>query len=178
MSKKIGFLDKEWETERFKQYNPGKLILLVGPSGAGKSTYAITHGYTEDQVVSSDAIRQTLCGDFQDQSKNLQVFTAMHRIVKARIESGLLTVVDATNLKNADRKVFLNIVPDNTEIEYHVINRPLEEKLKTGGWRLKVENKGVGLIERHEQLFNSNLKDILAGDNDPRVIVIDTREVK
>jgi predicted kinase len=158
------------------KYNPGKLILLVGPSGAGKSSFAHRMGYTDDQIVSSDAIRQTLCGDFQDQSKNEQVFNALQSIVKTRIESGLLTIVDATNIRNADRKAFLKIVPSNTKIEYFVIDRPLEEKLKTGGRRLEVKIKGSGLIERHDQIFRSNLKDILAGDDDPRVIVKDYRK--
>lgn len=158
------------------KYRPGKLILLVGPSGAGKSTHALRMGYTDDQIVSTDAIRQTLCGDFQDQSKNNQVFKALHAIVKTRIENGLLTVVDATNLRNSDRMAIRDLVPSNTEIEYNVIDRPLEEKLKTGGWRLEVENKGVGLIERHDHIFKSNIEAIMAGDNDPRVTVRDYRK--
>lgn len=158
------------------KYKPGKLILLVGPSGAGKSTHAVAMGYTDDQIVSSDAIRQTLCGDFQDQSKNAQVFAALHAIVKARIDSGLLTVVDATNLRSADRLALRSLTNEDGEIEYHVIDRPLEEKLKTGGWRLAVQNKGMGLIERHDQIFKSNLKYILDGDGDSRVIVKDFRK--
>lgn len=162
------------------KYRPGKLILLVGPSGAGKSTYCDklvdVHGFYRSSIISSDEIRSQICLDFQDQSKNKQVFETLHSIVKARIEGGLTTIVDATNIKTADRKSILNLVPEETYIEYHIIDRPLEEKLKTGGWRLKVENKGVCLIERHDHIFKSNLKDILAGDNDPRVRVIDMRE--
>lgn len=169
---------------------PGKLILLVGPSGAGKSTYAKEYTYpiktqtgsevrvhwTPDEVISSDSIRGQLCGDFRDQSKNNQVFVAMHRIIKARVESGLLAVVDATNLRNADRKTLLNLVPKNTLVEYHIINRSVEEKKKTGGWRLTVENNGETLIDRHERIFQSNLKEILKGDGDLRVTVIDSRK--
>lgn len=163
---------------------PGKLVLLVGPSGAGKSTYAKNytfdfHGellsWTPNQIISSDDIREELCGDFQDQSKNEQVFVALHNIVKARIESGLLTVVDATNIRNSDRKSLLDLVPRNAEIEYHVIDRLLKEKLKTGGWRLNIKNKGINLIERHDQIFKSNIEAILAGDYDSRVSVIDKR---
>lgn len=158
------------------KYKPGKLILMVGPSGAGKSTLAASLGYTDDQIVSTDAIRQTLCGDFQDQSKNAQVFAALHAIVRARIESGLLTVVDATNLRTADRRSLRDLSPRDGVIEYFVIDRPLFEKQMTGGWRIDVQSKGVGLIERHHQIFQSNLKDIMAGDNDPRVTVRDYRK--
>lgn len=157
------------------KYKPGKLVLLVGPSGAGKSTY-INETCANDCVVSSDNLREILCGDFQDQSKNKQVFVALHSIVKARVENGIYTVVDATNIRAADRRAFLELVPADTEIEYIVINRPIKDKLETGGWRLEVENKGKGLIERHDQIFQSNLKEILNGDGDPRVIVKDYRK--
>lgn len=158
------------------KYKSGRLILLVGPSGAGKSTHAYRMGYTDDQIVSSDAIRQTLCGDFRDQSKNQQVFAALHAIVKTRLDFGLRTVVDATNIRTADRRAFLEIAAKDAEIHYHVIDRPLNEKLETGGWRLEVENKGVGLIEKHHQTFQSNIKDIMNGDGDPRVTVKDYRK--
>lgn len=164
-----GDFDKPKDT-----YHPGKLVLLVGPSGAGKSTYSSM--FKPSCIISSDDIRDTLSGDFQDQSRNKQVFTAIHKIVKARINSGLLTVVDATNIRSADRKAFLDLVPENCEIEYHVIDRPLNEKKRDGGWRLTVENKGVNLIDKHDQVFNSNLKYILDGDGDLRVTVIDARE--
>lgn len=169
------------------KYKPGKLVLLVGPSGAGKSTHVKTYAYQSgidikswepNQVISTDELRREICdGDFQDQSKNRQVFATLYALVKARIEGGLLTVVDATNHRSADRKALRDLTPSNTEIEYHVIDRPLKEKLKTGGWRLTVENKGMGLIERHDQIFNSNLKHILAGDDDPRVTVKDFRKI-
>lgn len=155
-------------------YDPGKLIILVGPSGAGKSTYLKeAFPYDGDAILSTDKIRERLCGDFEDQSKNKQVFYALHRITEARIAAGLDTIIDATNLRNADRRALRELVPLNTKIEYHIINRPLDQKLKTGGWRLKVP----GLIERHEQTFQSNLTDILAGDNDPRVTIFDLRSL-
>lgn len=164
-------------------YPPGKLTILVGPSGAGKSTHVKTYAFQDgidirswrdSEIISTDAIRVELCGNWEDQSKNQQVFFALHHLVKARVESGLNAVVDATNLRNADRRALRDLVSADTQIEYHIINRPLEEKLKTGGWRLKVD----GLIERHDQIFNSNLKDILSGDGDSRVKVLDFRKDK
>lgn len=157
----------------------GKLILLVGPSGAGKSTYAeelkVLNGNWPDMVVSTDCIRHQLCGDFRDQSKNYHVFDYVHKLIRLRNEHGLDTIVDATNLKTKDRNTIRSLVMHNTKIEYHVIDRPLEDKLRDGGWRLEVDINGKNLVEVHHQTFQSNLKEILEGDSDSRVTVFDMR---
>ena len=163
--------------------NTHLLHLLVGPSGAGKSTYAKEH-YHPSQVISSDFIREELCNDFKDQSRNDEVFQAVHALVKTRLESGLLTVVDATNIRNKDRKEFIKIaaeVDPNIKIQYIVIDRTLEEKLETGGWRNNVFIKRMGsdtinLVEKHHMTMQSNIKDILNGDGFFNVTVIDERK--
>jgi predicted kinase len=154
---------------------PGKLIMLVGPSGSGKSTFANTY-FRPDAIISSDMIRADLTGDFRDQSKNKEVFQALHSVVEARIKYGLDAIVDATNIRNKDRKVILDLVPDNCEIEYQVIDRPIEQKIRDGGWRLDVMIGDKNLIEKHDEVFKSNIKAILNGDDDPRVTVIDRRK--
>lgn len=159
-----------------KKYPSGTLHMLIGPSGAGKSTYYENNSELPvDIVVSSDAIRTELCGNFEDQSKNEQVFFALHAIVKARIENGLDTVVDATNLRNRDRRSLRDLCGVDTKIVYHIIDRPLEEKKRDGGWRNEVMIRDQTLVERHHDIFQSNLKDILAGDYDERVEVKDLR---
>jgi len=170
----------EWDAPK---YTPGELVLMVGPSGAGKTRYVDTM-WEPDEVVSSDNLRVRLCGDFKDQSKNAQVFDAAHALIKVRIESGLHTIVDATNLRNRDRRAIRDLVPDNTKITYVVIDRPLRDKERDGGWRNNIKfpttnAKGdaceITLIAKHDMTFKSNLKDILAGDGDPRVTVLDRR---
>lgn len=170
----------DFDLNNKSKYEPGKLTLLVGPSGAGKSTYIerSERPWETGRVISSDDLRRQLCGDFQDQSKNDQVFAALHAIVKARIEHGLDVVVDATNIRAKDRRALRELAPDNATIHYILINRPLEEKIRDGGWRNDVLIKGQTLIERHEEVFRMNLKDILKGDDDPRVFVTDLRTWK
>ena len=160
---------REW-SERPK-YAPGHLTMMIGPSGAGKSFWlTITHPRSS-AIVSSDAIRTELCGDFRDQAKNTQVFNALHAIAVARIKNGLPCYVDVTNLKRADRLALLSLLPSNTPVTYVVINRPMEEKIRGADWR------PLWLLEKHEQTFRSQLPDILAGDYFPNVTVKDLRQV-
>ena len=171
----------EWDGV-VKTWKPGALHLMVGPSGAGKTTFLNRYypalGVMGD-VVSSDALREKITGKILDQSANTQVFAALHAITKARIENGLTTVVDATNLRAADRRKLRDLCPNDTVIHYHVIDRPLNEKVRDGGWRNNVaigkEGHKETLITAHDKRFKSALKHILAGDNDPRVTVHDMR---
>lgn len=159
------------------RYKPGKLLLMVGPSGAGKSTWIDEAIIANEYVVlSTDHFRQVISGDFRSQENNTQVFDAVHATIKTLIRKGVNVCVDATNLRNKDRKKINSLVPDNTKITYYVIDRPLNQKIATADWRKEVMVRGVSLIEYHDNLFRSNLKDILRGDNDLRVTVIDMRD--
>ena len=74
-------------------------------------------------------------------------------------------------MKRQDRLKAALLVPKDVPVRYVVINRPLKDKIETGGWRNSVSVKGKTLIEYHDQVFNSNKKDILAGDGLPNVTV-------
>lgn len=160
-----------------------QLTLMVGPSGAGKSNW-LAHedlgyqapeparekfGIEDAHVLSSDQIREDLCGDFRDQSKNTEVFEALHAVAKTRLKHGLPTVIDATHLRRKDRMSAAQLVPATNPVRYVVIDRPLEEKIATRGWRPE------SLVRKHDQHMRSQIKDILAGDGLPNVTVYDLR---
>lgn len=153
----------------------GTLTLAVGPSGAGKSHY-LFGAVDASEIVSSDRIREYLCADFRDQSKNDQVFAAVHSIAKARITSGLPCTIDATHLRRQDRLASVALARGGP-IRYLVFDRPLDEKRRDGSWRNEIwkDGKPFDLIGKHHQTFQSQLKDILAGDNLPNVQVFDQR---
>lgn len=146
------------------------LVLMVGPSGAGKSTVTSAH-FADYEIVSSDSLRHELVGDFQRQDINPLVFNELHDRVRTKLAIGERVVVDATHLRKADRMGVVNIgVQLGVPVYYIVVNRPLEEKLATAGWRAGVP----GLIERHDETFRNNEREILLGDN--VATVIDTRK--
>jgi protein phosphatase len=79
------------------------LVLLVGPSGAGKSTFALAH-FRPTEIVSSDAMRAMLADNAGDQYASAEAFHVLTILVNGRLRRGLTTVVDATNLRAANRK--------------------------------------------------------------------------
>ena len=157
------------------------LYMMVGPSGGGKSmwinserkksTRRLLPPMDDSGVLSSDEFRVGICGSIRDQSKNRQVFEALHAVAKTRLKHGLVTVIDATHLKRPDRLASVACAPAGTIVTYLVIDRPLEDKMRDAGWRAEVP----GLIEKHHQAFRSSSKDIMMGDGLPNVVVRDLR---
>jgi hypothetical protein len=152
------------------------LTVMVGPSGAGKSTW-VADNAPHGSVVSSDDLRLQFCGTIEDQSRNDDVFLAMHRIAKARLDSGLPVVIDATNLRQKDRVACASLAPSGATVRYVVIDRPMDDKVRDGGWRngVVIEKSGLPLMELHAQRFRSQIKSILNGDGLPNVTVLDMR---
>ena len=150
------------------------LLVLVGPSGSGKSTFS--QNFNPREIVSSDAIRQELLGDIRRQDRAAEVFAEYHHRIRTKLRFGMRVIADATQLRDRDRKAVAMIgKEENAKVIYIVINRSVEEKTETGGWRNDIRVKGMSLIEKHEDIFNSNEKRILNGDHDHADMVIDTR---
>ncbi|MFE8950094.1 AAA family ATPase [Streptomyces sp. NPDC007856] len=78
------------------------LVVLIGPSGAGKSTIART--WPASQVLSLDALRETVSDDAGDQDATGDAVAALHLLLEARMRRRLFTVVDATNVSRESRQ--------------------------------------------------------------------------
>lgn len=146
------------------------LTILVGPSGAGKSTH-ISYNYRDRDVVSPDQIRADYgWGHSPDDLK--RTWALARSLVRARIDNGLPAVLDATSIKTKDRISAAKLAPDNQIVNYVVIDRDLDDKLRDRGWRSE------DLVLKHHRTMQANIKSILAGDNLPNVVVYDRRERK
>lgn len=167
--------DWEVDTRTIAPIADPLLTIMVGPSGGGKSEWAKWHRPPE-QILSSDALRLLYTGAEGDQSRNDDVFFALHKLARARLECGLPVTIDATNLRRKDRLACVALAPVGVGVRYVVCNRPLANKHATAGRRAGVVMAdGKSLIDAHEQRFQSQLKDILAGDGLPQVTVLDAR---
>jgi protein phosphatase len=82
------------------------LIVLVGPSSSGKSTFASAR-FAPSEVLCSEDYRLRVSGDPNDMGANEEAFALLHGDVAARLLSGLLTVVDATNVQIGARTPLL-----------------------------------------------------------------------
>lgn len=164
-----GDFDKPKSIRPYGLYGEGGVplvTLLIGPAGAGKSTFA-EENFEPQTVISADTVRKLLTGSSKDQSRNAATFVAIHHLLSTRIAMGLPTVIDATNVRRKDRVALASLAAGH-KVAYVVIHRPLSDMLASGGERLEVEKahgrEVLNLIEKHEAVFQANLKFIKAGD--------------
>lgn len=98
-----------------------KAIMLVGLPGCGKSTYAEKISKAENAIVlSSDALREELYGNVNDQEHNGEVFQELHKRAKKHLRNGLNVIIDATNVNRKRRIHFINEFSD-WELEAHYL---------------------------------------------------------
>jgi protein phosphatase len=84
------------------------LVLLVGPSGSGKSTFAGAH-FSPTEILSSDAMRAVISDDPSDQDASAEAFRVLAILANGRLKRRLMTVIDATNLRAANRKRYARV---------------------------------------------------------------------
>ncbi len=84
------------------------LVVLIGASGSGKSTFAAKH-FAPTEVLSSDRARGWVSDDDTDQSVSADAFELVRAVAEKRLKHRRLTVIDATNVRPADRKAWIEI---------------------------------------------------------------------
>lgn len=83
--------------------------MLVGLSGSGKSTIArqIANENPNTVIVSSDAIREELTGNYENQEHNEEVFKVFHDRIRKNLENKKNVIADATNITMKSRRAIL-----------------------------------------------------------------------
>lgn len=84
------------------------LVVLIGVSGSGKSSFAKKH-FNRTEILSSDECRALVSDDENSQSATNDAFDVLYYIAGKRLKSGLLTVVDATNVQKESRKGLIEL---------------------------------------------------------------------
>jgi predicted kinase len=84
------------------------LVVLIGSTGSGKSTFAAKH-FLPTEVISSDRCRALVSDDETDQDVSADAFDLVREIAGKRLKHRKLTVIDATNVRAADRKAWVEL---------------------------------------------------------------------
>lgn len=84
------------------------LVVLIGASGSGKSTFAAKH-FLPTEIISSDHCRGLVSDDETDQSVSADAFELVRAIAEKRLKHRKLAVIDATNVRAADRKGWVEL---------------------------------------------------------------------
>ena len=84
------------------------VVALIGVSGSGKSTFA-RHHFASTEVLSSDYFRALISDDENNQQVTTQAFDTLYYVANKRLELGLLTVIDATNVQKEARASVLQL---------------------------------------------------------------------
>ncbi len=79
------------------------LVVLMGVSGSGKSSFARAH-FKPTEILSSDECRALVSDDENNQTATGDAFEVLYYIAGKRLQRGLLTVIDATNVQPESRK--------------------------------------------------------------------------
>ncbi len=84
------------------------LVILIGPPGAGKSTFArglVARGVIDEAAwMSNDRLAIEMFGDALDRAlHDSYIFAEQDRRISDRLANGLVTVVDATNVRSEAR---------------------------------------------------------------------------
>jgi protein phosphatase len=84
------------------------LVVLVGATGSGKSTFAKAF-FRDTEVISSDHCRGLVSDDPNDQAVSADAFELVRAIAEKRLKNRRLAVIDATNVRPADRRMWIEI---------------------------------------------------------------------
>lgn len=88
------------------------LTVLIGPSGSGKSTWTKKNAKAGDIVINMDTIRESICGDPSDQSKNQEVFKIAIKTLRDALSQGHSVIWDNTSRTPKSRREVLRIAEE------------------------------------------------------------------
>jgi predicted kinase len=111
-------------------------VLLVGLPGSGKSTWVMG----KQGVLSSDALRELLADDPDNQNIHARVFRVLRELLKHRLElKRPATYVDATNLTPYEREPYVKLAHRfDCKIEAVFFDVPLDECIRRNRERKRI----------------------------------------
>lgn len=150
------------------------LVLLVGVSGSGKSSFAQEH-FSRFEVLSSDFFRGLVGNDETNQSVTAAAFEALNFVAAKRLEAGLLTVVDATNVQRDARAKLIELAKEHDVlVSAIVLDVPIRVCLDRNELRGERKVPAAAINRQYKELQRS--EKALKREGFARVHVLSTEE--
>ncbi|PQZ92891.1 polynucleotide kinase-phosphatase [Arthrobacter sp. MYb227] len=150
------------------------LVLLVGVSGSGKSTFAAKH-FGQYEVLSSDTFRGLVGNDPNDQTVTAAAFEALNFVASKRLEAGLLTVVDATNVQQSARENLIEVARSQDSLVSAIV---LDVSARTAKDRNELRGERAvapAVIDRQHKQLKKSLRS-MRKEGYARVQILSTEE--
>jgi len=133
------------------------VYIMSAISGSGKSTLAKTL-FPNAIYLNADSIREELCGDASDQSKNREVFEILYKRLNHFCELGVeQIVVDNTSLTEQDRGKIIYYIDNQPNFTYNIVLISIKPNLEQALlWNSKRDRKVPDyVIEKQFNRFES-----------------------
>jgi len=131
------------------------VVALIGVSGSGKSTFAKKY-FKPTEVLSSDYFRALVSDDENNQLVTTQAFETLYYVATKRLELGMLTVIDATNIQKEARASVLHLAKEQNCHAVAIVLDVPEKLCKERNERRPDRDFGGHVITRQcEQLHRS-----------------------
>ena len=133
------------------------VVALIGASGSGKSTFAARH-FAPFEAISSDFCRGLVSGDENDQSVTAEAFDVLYYIAGKRLDRGLLTVIDATNVQRDARAAVVRLAKEHdVPCVAIVLDVPVETAVARNESRPE-RTFGAAVVRRHAEALRRSLR--------------------
>jgi protein phosphatase len=133
------------------------VVALIGVSGSGKSTFAKTH-FKPTEVLSSDYFRGLVSDDENNQQVTPQAFDALYYIANKRLELGLMTVIDATNIQKEARAPIIRLAKEQNCFAVAIVLDTPEKLCRKRNENRTDRNFGSHVITRQAEQLKRSIK--------------------
>ncbi len=135
------------------------LVTLIGPSGSGKSSFTQKH-FLPTEVLSSDFCRGLVSDDENAQSATDDAFEVLHYVAAKRLRRGLLTVVDATNVRPEDRRPLIELARRFHVVPVAIVLALPERVCHARNTERPDRQFGPHVIRRQSEAMRRSLRDL------------------
>jgi protein phosphatase len=135
------------------------VVALVGVSSSGKSTFAKTH-FKSTEVLSSDYFRALVSDDENNQSVTPHAFDALYYVANKRLELGLLTVIDATNVQAHARTQVLRLAREQNCLAAAIVLDIPEKIIRERNEKRPDRNLGGNIIARQMTQLRQSIRQL------------------